>query len=866
VTGFFDRVQGWVKPEGDALHSGKDDRLAQTSSGLGVPFADDTSTQDTPADLPVEAPTQAPADAAVPVAPPQPDPALVEWSKPNPDLEPPKRSPRRFYQAWYAWVVMAALAGAGGFGMAAIDTVRQIQSELPDPEDALTYTRDGSMTIKAADGTVLQQLGPATREALSLDQIPETMINAFIAAEDKKFYEHNGVDYRAIARAALANLSAGEVVEGASTITQQVTRIVFLGQERTLDRKLREALMAHKMENELTKDQILERYLNLVYLGSGAYGVGDAAWIYFSKPIGELSLSEMAMIAGLAPAPSEYSPLVNPDLARSRRDIVLERMYESGFITAAELAEAKAAEIELTPSQPRNLISQTPHFTSYILQQELPQRVSPEVLEVGGLTIETTLNPKWQAIAQETVAKAVERYGRWERFSEAALVSIDPRTGEIKALVGGKDLVAGQFNRATQAQRQPGSTFKAFVYTAAIAAGLSPYKSYLDSKFVVDGYEVKNYSERHSGHMSMRDALARSINVIAVKVLLDAGFDPVMEISKRMGIQSKLIPAYSLALGTLEVNLLELTSAYGTLAAQGKHIEPHGITRIIDRYGNVIYEANFTPEQAVDTDSANIMTWMLRGVVNGGTGGNAALRGRPVAGKTGTTDAKRDLWFIGYIPQLVTGVWLGNDNNRPTAGASSTAALVWRNYMAQATEGMPVESFPQPNLRGDRKGSIKAERIRPRRMVVGPATGGDAEGESSGSGSRSRRRSEEAAPARSPSSPAAREASPDTRSEPRKIRNSDPVQAAPSSPAEPPPVRPQSPATPAEPEPRPAEPRPEPVRVERPQPEPVEARPAPPPPPPPPERPAPPPRLERPRSEPAAPAPAPAEAPPPATE
>lgn len=861
MTGFFDRVQGWVRPEGESPHGTQAGRSAPSSGDLGAPSANGTSTNDALAGLPIETPTQAPTDAA-PVPQAQPDPALVEWSRSNPDLEPPKRSPRRFYQAWYAWVVMAALAGAGGFGMAAFDTVRQVQSELPDPEDALTYTRDGSMTIKAADGTVLQQLGPATREALSLDQIPETMVNAFIAAEDKNFFEHHGVDYWAIARAALANLSAGEVVEGASTITQQVTRIVFLGQERTLDRKFREAVMAYKMEKELTKEQILERYLNLVYLGAGAYGVGDAAWIYFSKPIDQLSLSEMAMIAGLAPAPSEYSPLVNPDLARSRRDIVLERMHETGFISAAELAEAKAAEIELTPSQPRNLISQTPHFTSYILQQELPRRVSPEVLEVGGLTIETTLNPKWQAIAQETVAKAVERYGRYERFSEAALVSIDPRTGEIKALVGGKDLVAGQFNRATQAQRQPGSTFKAFVYTAAIATGMSPYKNYQDSKFVIDGYEVKNYNERHAGNVSMKDALARSINVIAVKVLLDVGFDPIIEISKRMGIQSKLIPAYSLALGAMEVNLLELTSAYGTLAAQGKHIEPHGITRIIDRFGNVIYEANFTPEQAVDTDSANIVTWMLRGVVNGGTGGNAALQGRPVAGKTGTTDAKRDLWFIGYIPQLVTGVWLGNDNNRPTAGASSTAALVWRNYMAQATEGMPVESFPQPNLRGDRKGSIKAERIRPRRMHVGQETGGDSERESAGSGSRTRSRSEEAAPARSPSSPATREASPETRSEPRKIRNSDPVQAAPADPAEPPPARPQSPATPAEPEVRPADPGSAPAHVERPHPEPVEVRPEPPPPPPPPAPSAPLPRLERLRPEPAAPAPAPAEAPP----
>lgn len=643
-------------------------------------------------------------------------PGQVSPQSASPGPSPQPLTP--LYRKWYAWVAVTALAGLGGMGTAGFVAIRQIQSTLPNPQDALRYERDGSLTIKAADGSILQQLGPATREKLKIDEIPPLLVKAFVASEDKNFYQHGGVDYQAIARATLANVTAGEVVEGASTITQQVTRIVFLGQERTLDRKLREALLANKMEQELTKEQILERYLNLVYLGSGAYGVADAAWIYFSKSVDQLTLPEIAMIAGLAPAPSEFSPLVSLESATQRRDVVLGRMVEAGFITESEKAEAIAAAVNLKPSQPRNLDSGTPYFTSYI-QQELPKYVSAEDMEVGGLTVETTLNPKLQTEAQKTITQGVDRYGRAQRFSQAALVSIDPRTGEIKAMVGGKEALAGQFNRATQAQRQPGSTFKAFVYTTAIAAGMSPYKSYLDSKFVVDGYEVKNYSPKHRGNLAMRDALINSINVVAVKVLIDAGFQPVMDMAKRMGIKSKLLPAYSLALGTLEVNLLELTSAYGTLAARGNHIEPHGIVKVSDRFGKVIYQSNFKAERAVDQDSADIMAWMLRGVVTSGTGGNAALRDRPVAGKTGTTDAKRDLWFVGFVPQMVTGVWLGNDNNRPTRGASSTAALLWRNFMAQATDGLPVERFPQPNLSSRRKASIKAQRVKPRKLVVG---------------------------------------------------------------------------------------------------------------------------------------------------
>ena len=789
---------------------------------------------DTPAATPGDA---SPTPTSIPKAP-----------TPRPKVRLGRRQPRSLrplYQSWFAWTVLAAIFGTTGVLGASYYTIQQMRADLPDPEDALTYTRDGTLTIEAVDGTILQQLGPATRESLTWDDIPIEVKEAFLASEDNDFYEHEGVAYRAIARAALANVRAGEVVEGASTITQQLARIVFLDQDQTLERKLREALLAQKMEQELTKDQIFERYINLVYLGGGAYGIADAAWVYFSKSVDELTLSEIAMIVGLAPAPSEFSPLVNEDVALRRRNLVLERMEEAGYITSQERQAAAATELTLTPSDPRNLYSRFPYFTQYVRQQ-LPLLIDPQDVEIGGLTIETTLNPQMQELARQTVNQAIADYGPGQRFTQAALVAIDPRNGYIHAMVGGNDFNESQFNRVVQAQRQPGSTFKTFIYATAIAGGFSPYKSYLDAKLVVDGYEPKNYGENYSGNQSMRDALIRSVNIIAVKVLIDVGFDPAIEMAERMGIRSPLIPAYSLALGSVEVNLLELTGAYGTLATSGTHIEPHGITRILNRRGEVIYEADFAAEQSIDEDSADIMTWMLRGVVTSGTGGNASLGNRPVAGKTGTSENRRDLWFIGYVPQMVTGVWLGNDDNTPTRGASSTAARVWRNFMNPAVEGMPVESFPElPQLRG-REATIELQRVRPGRIQEARGPGDDDSEERASEPSQEA--AEESSTNRSTSSD--RQETPNRTSRSSPPESPEPVPSRFERPAdiEPraePVARPQAPAAP----PPPAEPA-EPV-APAPEPEPVapvDAAPAPAPDPPP------------------APAPAPAPEPPPAVD
>lgn len=711
---------------------------------------------------------------------------------------------------------LAFLAAGAGTGL--VYGYHQIKQTLPDTSDILTFRRDGTMTIKASDGAVLYHKGPATRDRLTLKQIPPKLVNAFIASEDRRFYNHDGVDYQSVARATVANLLARETVEGGSTITQQLSRIVYLDQERSLARKLREAVLAQKIESKLSKDQVLEQYLNLVYLGSNAYGVGDAAWIYFGKSVNQLTLSEMATIAGLPPAPSTYSPLVNPKTAAERRNIVLARMEEGGYITAAQVAAAEAEPLKLNPKLPKKFFSDSPYFTTYVIEQELKQRIPAAEIKRGGLTIETSLNPKWQKPAEQAVQQAVKTTGRYQRFKQGALVAADPKTGEIRAMVGGADNDS-QFNRATQAQRQPGSAFKAILYTTAIATGKSPYASYLDAPFMVDGYKPENANRKNNGWMSLKDALTNSVNVISVKLLIDIGFDPVIQMARNLGIKSKLVPAYSLALGTSEVNLLEMTSAYGTLANQGKHLEIHGIRRVVNRKGEVIYNASFKPKSAVDPASVAIATWMMEGVVQSGTATNAQL-GRPVAGKTGTTENARDLWFIGFIPQLVAGVWLGNDDNHQTYGASSTAAYVWRQFMKFAVQNMPVEKFPKlPQLEG-RKGSIKAKRLYPRKFqtvgkldadgkpIPGTAETSDTATDTNTNTSRRRRRSNRSEPPKSsqpePAEPTTNDA-PVVRSEPAPARYNDapvrrkraPVAPAPPATPAPPPAAPPPPPPPA---------------------------------------------------------------------
>ncbi|MCC5898437.1 MAG: penicillin-binding protein 1A [Phormidium sp. BM_Day4_Bin.17] len=601
------------------------------------------------------------------------------------------------------WSLFWSIFALGGLTLGGVAWARRelaaIDNSLPDPSELLTYARGGTITIKAADGSILQQIGDVTHEKLDLADTPTQLIQAFLAAEDHRFYEHDGVDYQAIARAAVTNWRARAWLEGGSTLTQQLARMVFLTQDLTLERKLREARLAQEIERTTSKEEILQKYLNLVYLGSGAYGVTDAAWVYFAKSPQELTLPEMALLAGLPAAPSDYSPEVSPKLAQQRRNTVLRRMAEVGYISETEADKAIAQPIALNLRLPKRLEVRLPYFTSYI-QQELPNYVSDEEIENGGLTVETSLDPHLQELAQEVVRQGVARYGWQEGFTEGALVAIDPRNGEIRALVGGTGFEQSQFNRATQALRQPGSTFKGIIYATAIAAGLSPHDVYEDVPYSIAGYQPRNYGGGYAGKVTLQNALAQSINIVAVKLLADIGFEPTLEVAQKMGIESELGEVYPLALGAFEVTLLEMTRAYGTLANQGQHYPSRGIRRILAADGTVLFDAqdDIRPQQAIDPDSAAIMTSMLRQVVDSGTGRPAQLD-RPVAGKTGTSDNSRDLWFIGYVPQLTVGVWLGNDNNAPTYGSSGTAARVWRLFMAEALQGMAIAEFPSlPDL------------------------------------------------------------------------------------------------------------------------------------------------------------------------
>ncbi|MGK7933138.1 MAG: transglycosylase domain-containing protein [Microcystaceae cyanobacterium] len=661
--------------------------------------------------------------------------------------------------------------------------IYQLESNLPESvEDVLTYAPEGTITIKGSNGDVLQAIGPITYDPLKIWQIPDPVLQAFIASEDRRFESHHGIDIQGILRAAWVNVRAGGVVEGGSTITQQLARIVFLSQERSLNRKVREMRIAQKLEGKLTKSQILERYLNLVYLGSGAYGLGDAAWIYFGKTVDQLTIGEAATLAGIIPAPSTYSPIDNPEAAKERRNLVLNQMADLGMITPEEAKTTITSPLTLNAKKPKRLVRQAPHFTDYVMK-EVGKYVSRKVLDDGGVVIETTLDPKWQQEAEETIENGVKRYGRGYRFQQASLVSVDPRTGQIKAMVGGVDYENNQFNRAVQAKRQPGSTFKTFVYATAIAAGFSPNQGFLDAEYVVDGYKPENYGDKYSGNtVSMRQALASSLNVVAVKVLVDVGWTPIIGISRKMGIESELKPTYSLALGSWEVDLLELTGAYGTLANNGLHQQPYGISRVLDRNGNVLYQAKPQTVEALDPESTAITTWMLRGVVSSGTGRPAQI-GRPVAGKTGTSDKARDLWFVGYIPQLVTGIWLGNDNNQPTRGASSLSAMLWRQYMLEVIPDIPSEGFPAiPSKLHGRQPTVKKEPIKPKRAYYNrPKTTQATSRSSSGSSSSTRRRSTRR---RSQPQPQARSRSTRSYSRPapqRQVRQSAPPPARPKT-------------------------------------------------------------------------------------
>ena len=598
------------------------------------------------------------------------------------------------------WALIAGTAAAVGVGAALSmrALTELVDATLPDARGIASFNRPGTITLLSTNGKVIQKLGPATREKVKPGAMPPTVAEAFIAAEDRRFYQHDGVDGWGIARAIVTNVRQGAVREGASTITQQLARTVFLSQDRTITRKLKEAALAMKLERQLSKQQILEQYLNYVYLGSGAYGVADAAWIYFSKTPEQLTVPEAAMIAGLPPAPSFYSPLVNPDLAEERRSIVLDRMAQAGFISASEAERGRNSPLGLKPATPKYFNSSAPYFTTWIAQ-ELPKFLTPEQLEVGGVKVRTSLNLDWQKKAQQVI-RANAPFD-----TEGAMVSIDPGNGLVRVMVGGKDFSKSQFNRTILALRSPGSTFKLFPYAAAIDRGMKPETKVFDAKRCWNGYCPKNFGNKYYGNISLADALKNSLNTVAVQLQDIVGFDAVIEVANNfnIGTDRPLGKYYPMAIGAYEQTILDMTAAYAGMANRGVFFSPSPFEEIRGPKNELLWSRRLSDnrgKRAIDSDVADTMNWMLQRVVTGGTGIAAKLDDRQVAGKTGTSENTRDLWFIGSIPQLTTGVWFGYDDDRATKSTSGEAAWAWKQFMLQIKDEIPVRNFPdKPKLK-----------------------------------------------------------------------------------------------------------------------------------------------------------------------
>jgi penicillin-binding protein 1A len=542
--------------------------------------------------------------------------------------------------------------------------------QLPSIEKIETYLPSESTLLYSSDGKILARLHEEeNRRVVPLSQISADMQKAVIAVEDPRFYYHHGFDWYGILRATIKNAVYGRIVEGGSTITQQLARNLFLTKKKTLNRKLGEIILALQIERRYTKEEILELYLNQVYFGHNAYGVESAANLYFGKPAARLNLAESAMLAGLIRGPEFFSPYRNYGSAKERQIFVLNRMLEQRLVDERDAKLAAIASLEFSPKNLKRLGEIGAYFTSYVLQQ-LREKFGEEQVYHGGLKVYTTLDPIKQAAAEAIIDRYITEEGPKFRFSQAALVSIDPRNGYLEAMVGGADFGRSQFNRATQARRQPGSAFKPFVYTAAMEQGLSPGTILMDTpeNFRVypnrwnpfGTWSPKNFDQKFRGPVTLRYALEKSLNIPSVRLLERVGIPAAIDVARRMGITSHLEPGLALTLGVSEVTPLEITSAFGVFANNGIRVKPTAIIKIENRDGVTLYKHRVEETQALDPNIAAVMDDLMQGVILRGTGVRARLS-RPAAAKTGTTEKFHDAWFIGFVPQLVTGVWVGND-------------------------------------------------------------------------------------------------------------------------------------------------------------------------------------------------------------
>ncbi len=731
-----------------------------------------------------------------------------------------KKKKTSIFLSIFKWIIILGAAGvmllaAGGYGL-----YSYISHDLPRITSLNDYKPACVTNVYSDDGRKIGEFYKERRIVIPLSEMPDNLKNAFISAEDSRFREHMGIDFVSILRAFVKNVKAGEIVQGGSTITQQVAKSFFLSPERKYKRKLKEAILAYRIDKKLSKDEILYLYLNQIYLGHGAYGVESASENYFGKHAKDLNLAECSMLAGLPQAPSRYSPFKHPDLAKQRQIYVLNRMRQDGYITNIEATHAINTKLDIKPRK-NWFIEKVPCYTEYV-RRYIEKKYGKEALYTQGLKIYTAVNIELQKIARQEVKKGLRDLDRrqgyrgalghilpseiddesrkisdqignvplepgniykgivvkiddvtkntlvrvgsatgvipvadiswarkpdietayWEKkvrspgkvfktgdiikvravkkdqiknnwlFSleqaplvQAALLSIDAETGEVKAMIGGRDYRNSQFNRAIQSRRQPGSAFKPVIYSAALDKGYTAATVIIDSPVVFKDtkrnfiWKPHNYKEKFYGPTLFRDALVESRNVVTIKILQDIGIDYVINYARKLGINSNINRDLSISLGSSGVSLLELTKAYSVFSNLGYRIEPVFITKILDRNGNVLEKSEIKRQKVIDMSTAYIMTNILESVVKSGTGWRVRALKRPAAGKTGTTNNLNDAWFLGYTPRYTTGVWVGYDNEKSLGKGetgSRAASPIWLGYMKKALDGKPIRTFNVP--------------------------------------------------------------------------------------------------------------------------------------------------------------------------
>lgn len=598
--------------------------------------------------------------------------------------------------------------------LAGVASLELYLSSLPPINNLEQFKPNIVTKIYSSDDEIIKTFTAYTYEKIELKDIPDNLKKALIATEDKNFYRHHGYDIVGLARSIVQNVLAGHVVQGASTITQQLARVLFLNNERTFDRKLKELFIAARIEKTISKDQILEMYMNNVYLGAGAYGVEGAAQIYFDKHLKDCDLAELALIAGLPQAPSVYNPFNNMELAVKRRNQVLTRMYKMRYITTDEYEKAKDEKVRLAKVPQYYTTNKAPYFCDYVMKELEKLGFDETEISQGGYKVVTTLNYKAQKTTNEAILRNLKNWGLSGDKNQAAVFAFSPIDGKILVYSGGKDYTKSQYDRVTQAVRPPGSSFKPIVYAAAMEKGISPNDMIEDRPITIGQWSPHNYGNKYRGNIPVYTALMLSSNVCAARLIKEVGIRPVIQTARVLGIETPLEYDYTIALGSNGVKLFEFTRAYGAFANGGYVVQPYAIERVETSRGKVVYRAPKTKiSHQLSMNTAAEMTAMMKMVISNGTG-RAANIGKPAAGKTGTTDDNKDAYFMGYTPNVVAGVWVGNDDNtvmNKSIQGGTVPALIWKDVMKVATEPYGKADFNYPVVELMPFGSIKGTKV-----------------------------------------------------------------------------------------------------------------------------------------------------------